>query len=182
MILGAAAHNGVGCRLSPGETVVFYWGLAVPWLFTTNFLSGGSAHGALEGNRFESEPVCERHPCRGRSIHRNRIARQDPGASPEPAPAVDSTRRATPRAATTESVIAAELAIEGKIVGGGDVRIRPAASKAMSRSMAISALTGRQAGRPRCAPAWSWSAANSRAISMRPSSSMCSPRVSSSAM
>ena len=46
-----------------------------------------------------------------------------PERAPEPAPAVDSTRRATPRAATTESVIAAELAIEGKIVGGGDVRI-----------------------------------------------------------
>ena len=46
-----------------------------------------------------------------------------PDRAPEPAPAVDTTRRATPRAPGTESVIAAELAIEGKIVGGGDVRI-----------------------------------------------------------
>jgi len=36
---------------------------------------------------------------------------------------VDATRRAPPRAPGAESVIAAELAIEGKIVGGGDVRI-----------------------------------------------------------
>ena len=46
-----------------------------------------------------------------------------PERAPEPAPAVDTTRRAAPRASGTESVIAAELAIEGKIVGGGDVRI-----------------------------------------------------------
>ncbi len=36
---------------------------------------------------------------------------------------VDATRRAPARAPGAESVIAAELAIEGKIVGGGDVRI-----------------------------------------------------------
>jgi len=36
---------------------------------------------------------------------------------------VDTTRRAPTRAPGAESVIAAELAIEGKIVGGGDVRI-----------------------------------------------------------
>jgi len=42
----------------------------------------------------------------------------------EPAAAADATRRAAaPRTASVESVIAAELAIEGKIVGGGDVRI-----------------------------------------------------------
>jgi cytoskeletal protein CcmA (bactofilin family) len=46
-----------------------------------------------------------------------------PDRAPEPAPAVDATRRATPRSSGAESVIAAELAIEGKIVGGGDVRI-----------------------------------------------------------
>jgi cytoskeletal protein CcmA (bactofilin family) len=40
----------------------------------------------------------------------------------EPTPAADPTRRAV-RGSGTESVIAAELAIEGKIVGGGDVRI-----------------------------------------------------------
>ncbi len=34
-----------------------------------------------------------------------------------------SATRSSPRIAGTESVIAAELAIEGKIVGGGDVRI-----------------------------------------------------------
>jgi cytoskeletal protein CcmA (bactofilin family) len=45
-----------------------------------------------------------------------------PERAPEAPPAVASTPRATPRSGT-ESVIAAELAIEGKIVGGGDVRI-----------------------------------------------------------
>jgi cytoskeletal protein CcmA (bactofilin family) len=45
-----------------------------------------------------------------------------PAAAAEP-PAADTARRAPPRAAGAESVIAAELAIEGKIVGGGDVRI-----------------------------------------------------------
>ncbi|MGH8206265.1 MAG: bactofilin family protein [Steroidobacteraceae bacterium] len=42
---------------------------------------------------------------------------------PEPAPAAEAPRRAAPRAAPVESVIAAELTIEGKIVGSGDVRI-----------------------------------------------------------
>jgi len=37
--------------------------------------------------------------------------------------AADSARRAAPRAAAVESVIAAELTIEGKIIGAGDVRI-----------------------------------------------------------
>ena len=41
----------------------------------------------------------------------------------EPAPAAEATRRTAVRSSGTESVIAAELAIEGKIVGGGDVRI-----------------------------------------------------------
>jgi cytoskeletal protein CcmA (bactofilin family) len=41
----------------------------------------------------------------------------------EPAPTMDTTKRVVPRGPGTESVIAAELAIEGKIVGGGDVRI-----------------------------------------------------------
>src|ERR1700693_3191485 len=45
-------------------------------------------------------------------------------APAEPTPTADTTRRATTsRASGVESVIAAELAIEGKIVGGGDVRI-----------------------------------------------------------
>jgi len=46
-----------------------------------------------------------------------------PERTAEPAPAADAARRAPARAAGVESVIAAELAIEGKIVGGGDVRI-----------------------------------------------------------
>ena len=41
----------------------------------------------------------------------------------EPTTTTDAARRTTPRASGVESVIAAELAIEGKIVGGGDVRI-----------------------------------------------------------
>jgi cytoskeletal protein CcmA (bactofilin family) len=41
----------------------------------------------------------------------------------EPATAADTARRPAVRTTGTESVIAAELAIEGKIVGGGDVRI-----------------------------------------------------------
>jgi cytoskeletal protein CcmA (bactofilin family) len=44
-------------------------------------------------------------------------------APAEPTPSADTTRRATARVSGVESVIAAELAIEGKIVGGGDVRI-----------------------------------------------------------
>jgi cytoskeletal protein CcmA (bactofilin family) len=44
--------------------------------------------------------------------------------APEPAaPSVDTARRSTPRAPNAESVIAAELTIEGKISGAGDVRI-----------------------------------------------------------
>ncbi len=42
---------------------------------------------------------------------------------PEPAPVADTARRTAPRTAPVESVIAAELTIEGKIVGSGDVRI-----------------------------------------------------------
>ena len=45
-----------------------------------------------------------------------------PAAAAEPA-AAETARRAAPRVSGNESVIAAELAIEGKIVGGGDVRI-----------------------------------------------------------
>ena len=41
----------------------------------------------------------------------------------EPPAAADTQRRPAARASGAESVIAAELAIEGKIVGGGDVRI-----------------------------------------------------------
>ena len=45
-------------------------------------------------------------------------------AAPEPAAAVDSGRRSAPRPSSgAESVIAAELTIEGKISGAGDVRI-----------------------------------------------------------
>ena len=44
-------------------------------------------------------------------------------APADPAPVADATRRAVARNPGVESVIAAELAIEGKIVGGGDVRI-----------------------------------------------------------
>ena len=43
---------------------------------------------------------------------------------PDPPPSADATgKRPVARAPGVESVIAAELAIEGKIVGGGDVRI-----------------------------------------------------------
>jgi cytoskeletal protein CcmA (bactofilin family) len=42
---------------------------------------------------------------------------------PEPAAPADTARRAAARPAAVESVIAAELTIEGKIVGSGDVRI-----------------------------------------------------------
>ena len=44
-------------------------------------------------------------------------------AAPESPAASHAPARAPARAAGAESVIAAELAIEGKIVGGGDVRI-----------------------------------------------------------
>jgi cytoskeletal protein CcmA (bactofilin family) len=44
--------------------------------------------------------------------------------APEPATPVEAARRGAPRAASNvESVIAAELTIEGKISGAGDVRI-----------------------------------------------------------
>jgi cytoskeletal protein CcmA (bactofilin family) len=43
--------------------------------------------------------------------------------SAESAASTEHARRAPARASGVESVIAAELAIEGKIVGGGDVRI-----------------------------------------------------------
>jgi cytoskeletal protein CcmA (bactofilin family) len=46
-----------------------------------------------------------------------------PERAPEPAPSPAAATRSSPRLAGVESVIAAELAIEGKIVGGGDVRI-----------------------------------------------------------
>src|SRR5665213_1825556 len=41
----------------------------------------------------------------------------------EPSVVADTARRSIPRAAPVESLIAAELTIEGKIVGSGDVRI-----------------------------------------------------------
>jgi cytoskeletal protein CcmA (bactofilin family) len=43
--------------------------------------------------------------------------------APEPPPSTESLRRSAPRAPSVESVIAAELTIEGKISGAGDVRI-----------------------------------------------------------
>ena len=46
-----------------------------------------------------------------------------PERAPEPTPSPAVATRSSPRLAGVESVIAAELAIEGKIVGGGDVRI-----------------------------------------------------------
>jgi cytoskeletal protein CcmA (bactofilin family) len=47
-----------------------------------------------------------------------------PGRAPEPVPSADTSKQRTAaRVPGVESVIAAELAIEGKIVGGGDVRI-----------------------------------------------------------
>jgi cytoskeletal protein CcmA (bactofilin family) len=48
---------------------------------------------------------------------------KSPDRAPEPATPADAARRAPARSSGVESVIAAELAIEGKIVGGGDVRI-----------------------------------------------------------
>jgi len=47
----------------------------------------------------------------------------DRAPEPTPTPMPATTTRSSPRLASVESVIAAELAIEGKIVGGGDVRI-----------------------------------------------------------
>jgi cytoskeletal protein CcmA (bactofilin family) len=44
-------------------------------------------------------------------------------APPEPTTSADAAKRTPPRVPGVESLIAAELAIEGKIVGGGDVRI-----------------------------------------------------------
>jgi cytoskeletal protein CcmA (bactofilin family) len=44
-------------------------------------------------------------------------------AAPEPIASTDAAKRTPARVPGVESVIAAELAIEGKIVGGGDVRI-----------------------------------------------------------
>src|ERR1700722_7077956 len=41
----------------------------------------------------------------------------------EQPPAVTARRPAPPRAASVESIIAAEITIEGKITGSGDVRI-----------------------------------------------------------
>ncbi|HEY6452535.1 MAG TPA: polymer-forming cytoskeletal protein [Steroidobacteraceae bacterium] len=46
-----------------------------------------------------------------------------PERAPEPAASAEMARRVPARVPGVESVIAAELAIEGKIVGGGDVRI-----------------------------------------------------------
>lgn len=51
------------------------------------------------------------------------ISNRPAAAAAEPSAAETAARRAQPRASGAESVIAAELAIEGKIVGGGDVRI-----------------------------------------------------------
>jgi hypothetical protein len=53
------------------ETVFFYRGWRYRVQLRILFLTGGSAHGALEGTRFESEPVCEWHPCRQRHKYHN---------------------------------------------------------------------------------------------------------------
>ena len=68
-------------------------------------------------------PSASGTPAAGGSSTVTELHGKSPERAPEPAPVVASTPRATPRSAATESVIAAELAIEGKIVGGGDVRI-----------------------------------------------------------
>jgi len=67
-------------------------------------------------------PSASGTPAAGSSSTVTELHGKTPERAPEAAPAVASTPRATPRSGT-ESVIAAELAIEGKIVGGGDVRI-----------------------------------------------------------
>jgi cytoskeletal protein CcmA (bactofilin family) len=58
----------------------------------------------------------------------NTVTELHKAPAPAAAPDSDATRRmpstsSTPKASGGESVIAAELTIEGKIVGGGDVRI-----------------------------------------------------------
>jgi cytoskeletal protein CcmA (bactofilin family) len=68
-------------------------------------------------------PSASGTPAAGSSSTVTELHGKTPERAPEPTPAVASTPRATPRSSGTESVIAAELAIEGKIVGGGDVRI-----------------------------------------------------------
>ena len=66
-------------------------------------------------------PSASGTPAAGSASTVTELHGKTPERAPEPAPAVASTPRVTPRAAGTESVIAAELAIEGKIVGGGMV-------------------------------------------------------------
>jgi cytoskeletal protein CcmA (bactofilin family) len=80
--------------------------------------TGSSPSPAAGGNPAAVPAVTELHSKESHSKagERERLA-------PEPAPPVDTTRRSTPRASSSESVIAADLTIEGKISGAGDVRI-----------------------------------------------------------
>lgn len=73
--------------------------------------SGAAPSPAVSGNPVAASPtVTELHKAPERP-------------APEPASPPETLRRSAPRAAPTESVIAADLTIEGKIAGSGDVRI-----------------------------------------------------------
>jgi len=75
--------------------------------------TGASTSPSPSSNPVAATPtVAELHP---KSAERASV--------PEPSPASEAPRRSPTRPAAQESVIAAELTIEGKIVGAGDVRI-----------------------------------------------------------
>jgi cytoskeletal protein CcmA (bactofilin family) len=78
--------------------------------------TGSSPSPAASGNPAAVPAVTELHSKDSHSKASERVA-------PEPASAVETTRRSVPRASGSESVIAADLTIEGKISGAGDVRI-----------------------------------------------------------
>jgi len=73
--------------------------------------TGSSSSQPVSGTPAPSTTVTELH-----SKAAERVA-------PEPPTPVEAGRRSAPRASNVESVIAAELTIEGKITGAGDVRI-----------------------------------------------------------
>ena len=106
--------------------------------------------------------------------HRNRTAHKTAERGAPSRRPREARRRSAPRASGVESVIAAEL----------DHRRQ---DRRRRRCPHRRPLQGRRAGgrqfphrrrapvwKARCAPAWSWSAASCKAISMRPSRSTCS--------
>jgi cytoskeletal protein CcmA (bactofilin family) len=74
--------------------------------------TGSSTSPATSGSPVAASPTVT-------ELHTKTVER----AAPEPTPPPEPLRRSAPRPAPTESVIAAELTIEGKIIGAGDVRI-----------------------------------------------------------